>query len=223
MSYSSSEVATDSDVSHSPSTDELPIAAESIHRPTALPGHADTTESAEERLRDAIQSVEDAIAPVWPLKDYVAVNPFLGLSDRPFLNARRLLRSISDCEILMPIEFYQARFRQGAFGCVDVEDAVDEVSANSGIASVGSASLNAEHVFEALSARSFDELPTTKNSERHLRTISETVDLYGSSNWTEAIREEIGELCAAHYDDGEAAWSNPCARPLTNSKIPTRR
>lgn len=37
---------------------------------------------------DLIQEVSDVIAPVWPLKDYVAVNPYAGVSERPFMEAR---------------------------------------------------------------------------------------------------------------------------------------
>ncbi len=39
-----------------------------------------------------LKEVSEVIAPVWPLKDYVAVNPYFGLADKPFLSARSFLR-----------------------------------------------------------------------------------------------------------------------------------
>ena len=36
---------------------------------------------------EAVQSVQDLVSPVWPLRDYVAVNPYAGLSDLKFMEA----------------------------------------------------------------------------------------------------------------------------------------
>jgi hypothetical protein len=79
------------------------------------------------RLRQAIQSVQDKIAPVWPLKDYVAVNPFLGMTNRDLLSARRSLRMVSDVELMMPIEYYRNQFRNGMFSRTEIDAAVDEM------------------------------------------------------------------------------------------------
>lgn len=35
----------------------------------------------------AARNAADKISPLWPLKQFVAVNPFLGLVDRPFADA----------------------------------------------------------------------------------------------------------------------------------------
>ena len=39
-------------------------------------------------LREIIKSACRRIPPLWPLKNFVAVNPFLGLSDRQFVAAQ---------------------------------------------------------------------------------------------------------------------------------------
>ena len=57
-------------------------------------------------MDDLLAEVAESIPPVWPLKDYVAVNPYLGLTQRPFLEARSFLRLFSDCETLMPLEYF---------------------------------------------------------------------------------------------------------------------
>ncbi|MCA9152008.1 MAG: DUF2309 family protein, partial [Planctomycetales bacterium] len=54
-------------------------------------------------ITDALEQVQKKIAPVWPLQDYVAVNPYAGHSDQKFLAARRVLQSLSDLETLMPL------------------------------------------------------------------------------------------------------------------------
>lgn len=54
------------------------------------------------QVNAAIGEVTALIPPLWPLEDYVAVNPFLGFAPRRFLDARQLLRDVRDCELLLP-------------------------------------------------------------------------------------------------------------------------
>jgi len=158
-----------------------------------------------EHLHEAIQSVESAIAPVWPLKDYVAVNPFLGLSDRPFLNARKLLRSVSDGETLMSLQYFQERFRKGEFEYNDVQSAVAEIT-ESGTAT----RLTTADVLCALCSEDDEPVPALdRNPDRVLRTLAEIADRVSQSDWTELILEEIGQHLSAYYDDGQAVWQNP--------------
>ncbi len=78
-------------------------------------------------IRDALAEVRRAIAPVWPLQDYVAVNPYAGLADQEFLNARDELRRVSDLETFMPVDYYRQQFGKGEFERQDIDAAVDEL------------------------------------------------------------------------------------------------
>lgn len=162
------------------------------------------------RLRQVIQSVEDSIAPVWPLKDYVAVNPFLGLSDRPFLKARESLRAVSDSETLMPLEYFQAKFRRGEFEYDDVQLAVTDITS-----AKRATHLPLHDVLAALcdNMASADGMGHDKacsgGAERYVYTIAETADKFSHANWAEVVREEIGQHLAAFYDEGQAVWQNP--------------
>ena len=71
-----------------------------------------------QRLRSALAEVHDSITPVWPLKDYVAVNPYGSVSERPLLEARSHLRSFSDCELLPSREYLLAEYHAGR---IDIE------------------------------------------------------------------------------------------------------
>ncbi len=156
-------------------------------------------------LLEAIQGVSDAIAPVWPLRDYVAVNPYLGFADRPFLSARRLLRAVSDGEMLMPLDYYRSQYQSGRFAQEDVEAAVAEIVAEDSHVRVSAADvmrlLNSQP--DASAGRD------ARNVERRIRSIAEIADQYGTSDWSTAIREEIGKHCGAHYDEGQATWGSP--------------
>ncbi|MEZ6138515.1 MAG: putative inorganic carbon transporter subunit DabA, partial [Pirellulaceae bacterium] len=163
------------------------------------------------QLEEALAEVVETIAPVWPLKDYVAVNPYAGISHRSFQDARAYLKVFSDCETLMPIEYYSAEYHHGRFAQEDIEVAIEELK------SIGlSQTLTAEQIAQNLAAiglndLSPDQFEAAPNLDRPVRTIADTVNrwLGMEIDWSEAIVDEISKHCAAHYDQGQATWPSP--------------
>jgi hypothetical protein len=51
-------------------------------------------------LMDRITRACARVAPLWPLRDFVAVNPFLGLADQPFAEAAATLRRVAGLGLL---------------------------------------------------------------------------------------------------------------------------
>ena len=160
------------------------------------------------QFREIMAEVAQVIAPVWPLKDYVAVNPYSGLSHQNFLSARAFLKVFSDCETLMPMDHYAAEFQQGNFSLLDIQSAVAELGSHA-------ASLSAEQIVERLQAipsqtTSTDGQPASKsNSDRCIRTIAEHASCPSGVDWTAAIVDEISKHCSDHYDEGQATWISP--------------
>jgi uncharacterized protein len=59
-------------------------------------------------LTQSLAEIEAIVPPLWPLKDYVAVNPFLGLSEHKLLTARQMLREVRDCELLLSCDYFHS-------------------------------------------------------------------------------------------------------------------
>ncbi len=162
-----------------------------------------------EQINETIAEVAEVISPVWPLKDYVAVNPYFGIAHRSFMDARAFLKVFSDCETLMPIEHYAAEFHQDRFTVADIESAIAELS-TTGLSQPISASRIAVSLKAIGSVGSkLDQPAATANHDRRIRTIAEYATNAHSIDWTEAIVEEISKFCSAHYDQGQATWSSP--------------
>lgn len=156
-------------------------------------------------LADVLHSVATAIAPVWPLKDYVAVNPYMGLSDRSFLKARQILRLVCDSDTLMPLSYYQRRFDERAFDIHDIEFAVQEINAEDSLSR-----LTAATVIQALEDNvQTDAERNSTATARKLQTLAEYTDQRNGTMWAEVIRDEIGRHCGAYYDEGQAVWASP--------------
>ncbi|MEO8461361.1 MAG: putative inorganic carbon transporter subunit DabA, partial [Dokdonella sp.] len=68
------------------------------------PAHAGTSAQV---LGKAIANACDQIAPLWPLKNFVAVNPFLGFSDQTFESTCATMRRVAGVDMLMPRSFYR--------------------------------------------------------------------------------------------------------------------
>jgi hypothetical protein len=67
----------------------------------------------EAELNAALESALARIPPLWPLRHFVAVNPFVGLVDRPFQEACGLLqRVVGEAPLQSPAE-YRLAYEQG--------------------------------------------------------------------------------------------------------------
>lgn len=154
-----------------------------------------------EHLQAVIGRVESRFAPVWPLEDYVAVNPFLGMADQTFMGARRKLRSVSEADMLLPLDYYRHRLKTKELTERDISDALAEIESDT-----FAPRLTLQAVLEAVQQQSRD---SDTNVERTIHTLTQSVDQHINSDWSELVRNEVGRHCATHYDRGQAEWSNP--------------
>jgi len=162
-----------------------------------------------EQFNEILKEVYDTIAPVWPLKDYVAVNPYFGIHQRRFMDARAFLKVFSDCEMLMPLSFYAEQYQHSSFDRADIAAAMSE------LVEVG---LKTHQTLEEIDAllqstimerTTLDQPAPEANPDRCIRTIAEIGTQSTKVHWTEAIRDEVSNFCASHYDDGQASWQSP--------------
>ncbi len=167
-------------------------------------------------LHETLAEVSEVIAPVWPLKDYVAVNPYAGFTHRSFADAREFLRVFSDCETLMPVEHYATEFASGRFAVEHIESAIQELS-SSGILKTDPTwkqNWSAERIVQRLSSigqapQSMNWHSSNPNTHRTIRTMAEHLISESDVDWREVIVEEVSKFCAAHYDQEQATWSSP--------------
>ena len=75
-------------------------------------------------LRAAIAAACKRIAPLWPLKNFVAVNPFLGFTDRTFHATCTTMRRVARIDMLMPRRFYREALANGQ---IEDADALEKV------------------------------------------------------------------------------------------------
>ncbi len=173
--------------------------------------HPPLNDAAVEDIQSTLEQVQQKISPVWPLKDYVAVNPYEGFSAQPFLDARCSMRSVSDLETLMSLDYYREQFAAGLIKKADINGAIDELVAD-GVS--GAEGIDINQVVTLLREASLQgpssdaEFTKWTNPTRALRTYAEIASKHTHRDWSQLITEEVCKHCANHYDDGQAVWSS---------------
>jgi uncharacterized protein YbcC (UPF0753/DUF2309 family) len=191
------------------------------------------TESVE-RVIAAIDAIATTVPPVWPLADYVAVNPFLGLAHKRFLDARQVLRDVRDCEMLPPAKTLFEQFTRGEMTATDIEQAYRQGAEDYPEWFCGHTPQSLVEILTAAATPTPKAKPTAGKSptaatsptskERRYLTVSEAIDGRQGSSWSSHIVTDISRHCAAHYDRGQAAWPTPWKHlPLYESWRETMR
>ncbi|MFZ4380664.1 MAG: YbcC family protein [Sandarakinorhabdus sp.] len=154
-------------------------------------------------LDAAIATACQRVAPLWPLKHFVAVNPFLGFIGQGFGETAATLRRVTKVDMLMPRQFYRDALANGIITDTHIAQALAHAPANAQVpADVGLA--------KASLAREPGE---RVRGPGVVATIAEVLDKLAAgdrqASRTEFMVDEISRWCAAYFDEGQASWQMP--------------
>lgn len=143
------------------------------------------------------------IPPLWPLQHFVAVNPFLGLTEMAFADASRLLNRVAHRAPLMDAEYYLNQIRKRSINADDIRAA---------LAQQGSAVDPSDPVSWLTG-----ELTKSESSDQIL-TVADSLDRTHATNWGAFIVDEISKGCSSYFDRGQSSWKLPWGDlPLYNA------
>lgn len=144
-------------------------------------------------LWEKVDAACQRIAPLWPLDNFVAVNPYLGLSDQPFWQAHEMLRRLTDTGMCMPRDYYAQQIAQGRISRSDLTDALQQLEIPWDI----------DELEYALSQR-------PEPSEKTMKLVVDIANEHSTGeDWTDFVVERISRYCAAYFDRGQALWPMP--------------
>ncbi|MHB8369798.1 MAG: YbcC family protein [Leptospirales bacterium] len=143
-------------------------------------------------LKGKVETACRRIAPLWPLKHFVAVNPYFGLSDQSFWHANKTLRRVAGTGLCMPREYYREQLASGRITKSDLTAALREMGSMWNLQSFErEMALN-----EAKPKSSFPLLSDVLGDLEH-------------REWSSFVVERISQYCAAYFDEGQALWTMP--------------
>ena len=168
--------------------------------PTTEPEIAKMNDS----IKNLVQSACKRIPPLWTLKNFVAVNPFVGLSDRHFVAAAKLMQQVGHGEMLESAEVYRDQISSGRIQEKDFQAAMN-IAAESlppdWAKEIDFVSLDA---LKSVLADSSAQRPTAR-----VLTFADFVEAQTGGGWATFVVEEISKWCSAYFDQGQSSWRMP--------------
>ena len=130
------------------------------------------------------------IPPLWPLKHFVAVNPFVGLLDRPFPEACARMQSVTGSLPLLSAAEYRDLWKRGEITQADLDSVADT---------------------DWSSVRILDLLTSDgPGAPRPVQTYADFIDEGSAgSHWGTLVVEEISKWCGVAFDENQTTWKSP--------------
>jgi uncharacterized protein len=143
-------------------------------------------------LNQCINAACGRIAPLWPLKHFVAVNPFFGLCDHSFQDASDTLARITGSNLYMSRDYYREQLASGRISREDLQQAINRCGSQ----------LDISIIEWTLAA----EAPKPRLG---MAPVSEVLERVEGGLWSSFVTERISLHCAAYFDLGQAIQAMP--------------
>ncbi|MBS61505.1 DUF2309 domain-containing protein [Salinisphaera sp.] len=152
----------------------------------------DSADYADATIGPMVEAACDAIAPIWPLDSFIAVNPYWSHRDRPVSQVAARLAALSGTTLLMPPAYYREHWQSGRIGRGHLERALKATGASG----------DPDRLVEVLDEPAIQPaaLPTLA------RVAAAHAAPEPAQSWPDQVRDQISGFCAAFFDDAEAEW-----------------
>jgi uncharacterized protein len=164
---------------------------------------APAIDSDRKQLEMAIERACRRIAPLWPLKHFVAVNPFLGFTAQPFADTCAYLKRVAHTRMLMPRDFYGQAITRGL---------IDDAALAAALAAKPQLAARIGDV-AALKKAAQGEAPVQSSRPAVVATVAEILDRLADGDRHVSLVgfmiDEISTFCAGYFDEGQASWRMP--------------
>jgi len=152
-----------------------------------------------------IKQACERIAPLWPLQNFVAVNPFLGFTEHSFSDTALYFKQVRNADLTLSQAAYHQAYEAGKIGQEDLQAALNTAPVSLRKAFEDN---NTPFVVESLLASQSEDNEAPEDMYRP-GAFSAYLDSRMSGHWQHLIREETAKWCAAYFDKGQAQWHFP--------------
>jgi len=153
---------------------------------------------------EIIQSSINCIPPLWPLENFVAVNPFLGHMDKTFFKTSDWVRKIQHGNIFMEPGYYLKKFLEKNITQEDFLRSQNRILTHE--------NENWEGLIPFSSLKDLvNYLSQGDSFEIYNKSLSfaDWVDLKKNTQWKPIIQEEISKWLSVYFDLGQSLWPMP--------------
>lgn len=142
-------------------------------------------------LLPLIEEICRTIAPVWPLDSFVAVNPYLGLIDRPFSAVGSYLAETTGEYLYMDRTWFAKKIVTGAIKGTDLTEAARQHKCDLDVKTIKQAA------------------QCTPPPKKPLPLLALELNRRDAPPFLAFVIDQISGYLSAHYDRGQALWHMP--------------
>lgn len=142
--------------------------------------------------KEILQKGVEKIAPLWSLENFVAVNPYLGMSDQKFSDAMDFLHKSGKTKATLPVEFYLEALNKGSLKASDISKVLD--GNTFGIAQ------NTDEFMRDI------RLNDHNKQDDYVKTIADVVGEVYEKKWSRFMVDRISFWASAYFDNNQAIW-----------------
>jgi hypothetical protein len=146
-----------------------------------------------EALLKTLKKACKKIAPLWPLESFVAVNPYLGLTDQSFESTAQKLSDLAGIQSTLPVSYYLEAIEQGKITPKDIESVLRRKQ--------NPPTLNGASFIENIKT-----LKEGKSSEPRVGTVAHIATALSAADWQGLMTDRISTWAASYFDKGQAQW-----------------
>jgi uncharacterized protein YbcC (UPF0753/DUF2309 family) len=154
--------------------------------------YVEKTHITQAAVKEILKKGADRVAPLWSLENFVAVNPYLGLSDQKFADAMNFLHKSGKTNATLPVDFYLEALKNGRLDPSDLSKALRKNT-------LGLDNNVAEFV-EDLSHKSHRQI------DGFVKTIMDVADDTFAKNWSRFAVDRMSFWASAYFDKHQATW-----------------
>ena len=145
-------------------------------------------------LQASMRQACKKIAPVWPLENFVAVNPYLGLTDKKFEHVAQDLATIGGIQMTLPVSFYLKKIDEGRIQRKDIETVLRKRPEEP--------ESNVDEFIKALKSADDNGMEATP-----IPTVADIATQLTGKDWNSFVTSRISAWAASYFDNGQAVWS----------------
>lgn len=151
-------------------------------------------------LSTLVREVCSKVAPMWPLANFIAVNPLQGYESNPFSQAVEIAKKLFHAKALPDLEYFHHHYLQGRVKPSDILEVIKERKLSG----------TPEDLMMVLVEEVFKNASDAKQPLQEVfLLVSEWADQLKGSRLYPTMQAEITKWCASYLDRGEAAWTMP--------------
>lgn len=160
------------------------------------------TKPSSTKWADAANTAAKRIPPLWPLKHFVAVNPFLNMTSESFAEiAARMAKAVPG-GMLIQRSFYRDKYAQQLISDQDLQQAIHSLEQSNQLFLDDDEDMPTIPELKAW-------LHSTEATCPHIGTFADTIDRLHQTRWAASIIEEVSRWMGTYLDEGQAIWTQP--------------